>query len=275
MIYSCLSSIVTEYGKPLSNIGYPINTHRDEIGLIVNSFGNKAYYSSNLDQSSGKDIYVFEMPEETRPNSVTYMKGKVFDANTHIPLRAQFELIELETGQEIHKSWSDSISGEFIVSIPVQQNYMLNVSKPGYLFYSENFSMKNYYNAEEPFLKDIPINAIRIGASIVLNNIFYDTDSFSLKPESEAELSKIVKFLNENPAIKIEISGHTDDIGNIEYNQTLSENRAKTVADYLKNANIDSSRIQYKGYGMSMPVADNETDDNRAKNRRTELIIIE
>ncbi len=262
------------WSKPV-NLGYPINTNRDEIGLIVNSRGDKAYYSSNIDASWGKDIFVFDMPRQSRPDMVTYMKGTIFNANNKKPLKAQFELTDLNAGKVINMSYSDSITGEFLVCIPIDHNYMLNVSKQGYLFYSENFALKNRFHLTEPFLKNIPLQPLQVGVSTILKNIFYETDSFAIKKESEAELMKIVKFLQDNPDIRVEISGHTDNIGNADYNQVLSENRARIVAEYLINASIQSNRIVYNGYGMSMPVALNDTEENRAQNRRTELKIIE
>jgi outer membrane protein OmpA-like peptidoglycan-associated protein len=190
-------------------------------------------------------------------------------------LKARFELIDLENGHTVYQSFSDSITGEFLISIPVQSNYMLNASRRGYLFYSENFSLRGTYNIDRPFLKDVPLQPIQVGKSIVLKNVFYEVDSFTLKIVSEAELNKVVKFLQQNPHIKIEISGHTDNTGNPDYNQVLSENRAKTVTAYLIASAIDAGRIVSKGYGMNMPVASNDTEEGRAQNRRTELKIIE
>jgi outer membrane protein OmpA-like peptidoglycan-associated protein len=257
------------------NLGYPINTNRDEIGMIVNAKGDKAYFASDIDKKNGKDIFVFDMPLDARPITVTYMKGKVFDASSGKLLKARFELIDLETDKDVYSANSDSITGEFLVSIPSNCNYMLNVSRSGYLFYSDNFSLKGRSDLEKPFLKDVPLQPIEIGKSTVLKNVFFETDSYALKEESKVELNKVVRFLLDNPNIRIEISGHTDSTGNPEYNQKLSENRAKAVADYLTSSAITQDRIVSKGYGLNVPVADNETEEGRAQNRRTELKIIE
>jgi outer membrane protein OmpA-like peptidoglycan-associated protein len=152
---------------------------------------------------------------------------------------------------------------------------MLNVSRKGYLFYSENFSLKNNYLVDKPYLKDVPLQPLKVGNRIVLRNVFYETDSYELKKASTSELNKVVRFLQANPEIKIEISGHTDDTGDLDYNQKLSENRAKTVADYLISESIKAERIVSKGYGENLPVASNNTEEGRAQNRRTELKIIE
>ncbi len=257
-----------------ANLGYPINTNRDEIGLIVNARGDKAYFASNIDRNQGRDIYSFDIPLQNRPLMTTYMKGRVIDAVTNSLLRARFELIDLENGKEFYKSYSDSLTGEFVVSIPVDHNYMLNVSRKGYLFYSENFSLKGIFHRDAPYLKDVPLQPIEIGKSIVLKNVFYETDSYALKKESEIELNKIVQFMKINPGIRIEISGYTDNVGETAYNQLLSENRAKTVANYLISSSVNAQRIVSRGYGMSNPVSSNDTEEGRAQNRRTELKII-
>jgi outer membrane protein OmpA-like peptidoglycan-associated protein/Tol biopolymer transport system component len=260
--------------KP-ENMGYPINTNKDEFGLIVNPTGNRAYFASDIGEKSGRDIYYFNLPEPVRPNQVSFIKGIVFDKETQRRLRADFELIDLDTRSLKNQSQSDSITGEFIVCIPVDHNYLLNVSKKGYLFFSENFSMKGIYLSDKPFLKDIPLNPIRIGEIVVLKNIFYETDSYALKDESVVELGKLVRFLAENPQIKIEISGHTDNMGTPDYNLRLSDSRSKAVADYLINAAVAKERLVCRGYGLTQPVASNETEEGRAQNRRTEIKIIE
>lgn len=265
----------TENWTTPENLGYPINTSKDEIGLIVNSRGNKAYYSSGRDPDYGKDIYMFELYKEVQPLEVSYMKGKVFDIETKIRLKARFELIDLETAKMIYEADSDEETGEFLVCLPANKDYCLNVSKKGYLFFSENFAFKGTFKSTEPFLKDVPLRPIKIGESIILKNIFYKTDSFALMKESKVELDKVIKFLRDYPDIKIEISGHTDNTGTAEYNQALSENRAKSVVDYLISSSVLKERIVYKGYGFSEPVASNDTDEGRAQNRRTELKIID
>lgn len=262
-----------KWGKAV-NLGYPINTNRDEIGLIVNARGDIAYFASNIDKNKGKDIFSFNMPVQDRPSMTTYMKGRVMDAVNNSLLRARFELVDLENGKDFYKSYSDSLTGEFVVSIPVDHNYMLNVSRKGYLFYSENFSLKGVFYQNAPLLKDIPLQPIEIGKSIVLKNVFYETDSYALKKESEIELNKVVQFLKVNPGIRIEISGYTDNVGETAYNQVLSENRAKTVANYLITARVNAQRIVSKGYGTGNPVTSNDTEEGRAQNRRTELKII-
>lgn len=254
------------------NIGYPINTFADDFGLIVNTKGNFAYYSSNRKGSRDWDIFGFELYPEARPMQVTYVAGIVYDAITKEKLEAEIELLELETADTVAIIKSDPITGAYLACIPAEHNYALNVSKTGYLFYSDNFSLKGLKDIST-YKRDVPLNPLRAGISIVLKNIFFATDSFALKSESKAELTKLISFMNNNPGVSIEIGGHTDNIGTNEYNMKLSQNRAKSVYAYLIDHGINSKRMTYKGYSFLKPLATNETEEGRALNRRTELVI--
>ncbi len=261
------------WSEPI-NLGYPINTTFDEIGLIVNAKGDKAFFSSDRLSNKGRDIFEFELYEEARPNPVSYIKGKVFDAESNKNLTANFELINLETNELIMQAESDKISGEFIVCIPTDNDYALNVSKEGYLFYSDNFELKGVHEISDPYLKDIALKPIKPGERIILRNIFYATDSYELEEKSKVELSKLFEFLNNNPNLIIEISGHTDNIGTGEYNLELSKNRAKSVYQYLLEKGIENERLTYKGYGENKPISTNDNEQGRRENRRTELKIL-
>ncbi len=256
------------------NLGYPINTHNDENSILVHPNGKLAYFASDREGGFGElDLYAFELPEQVRPLPVTYMKGTVYDANTKTPLNAKFELIDLETGKLTVTSFSDKQSGEFLVVLPANRRYALNVSKDGYLFYSENFELTNG-TFDKPFLKDVPLHPIEVGEKVVLKNVFFETAKYDLKPESKIELDKLVDFMKKNPSVKVQISGHTDNVGKPADNQILSENRAKAVYDYLVAQGIDAQRLSAKGFGQTRPIADNNTDEGRALNRRTEFEII-
>lgn len=257
-----------------ANLGYPVNTFANEMGLVVNANGNRAYFSSNRIPEKGLDIYSFELDSKDRPEQVSYFKGKVYDSETKKPLDAQFELIDLGTSKVINQAVANKYTGEFLVCIPTNQDYALNVSKPGYLFYSENFTLTGVADNTKPFLKDVPLQAMKEGTKVILKNIFFGTNSFELKKESTVELNKVLQFIIDNPNIKIEISGHTDNVGNDALNQKLSENRAKSVVNYLVSKGISSSRIISKGYGKTQPIADNRTEEGRALNRRTEFKIV-
>ncbi len=260
--------------KP-ENLGYPVNTRLDEINLVINAQGTEAYISAERPNGFGNtDIYRFELPAQVRPESVSYVHGKVFDKNTLLPLAASFELIDMQSNTVVVSSDSDPLNGEFVMSLPVDKQYALNVSCKGYLFYSVNFNVKGENDKYNPVNLDVPMNPVAIGEKVVLRNIFFDTDKYDLLPDSKAELGKLVMFLQKNPALKIEIGGHADNEGSDAHNITLSQNRAKAVYDFLVLNGIQATRLTYKGYGESTPIDSNQTPDGRAKNRRTEFKVI-
>lgn len=260
--------------KPV-NLGYPINTYADEITLAVNSTGDVAYISSDKFGGKGRqDIYSFPLYKEAQPHPVTYLKGVVYDKETGSRLQAHFELHDLLRNQLAVKAVSDPIDGSFLVCLPTDRDYALNVSRDGYLFYSDNFSLTGIRDQAKPFLKNIPLQPIRVGETVVLKNIFFDTDKFELKPESFNELEKLLGLLKTNPSLKIEISGHTDIRGTEEHNLELSGNRARSVVDYLVGHGIAKERMTSAGYGFSKPIDSNDTEEGRANNRRTEFRIV-
>jgi len=263
------------WGKPV-NLGYPINTVTDENSLLVDANGKLAYLASEREGGfGGLDIYQFELPESVRPEKITYVKGLTYNAKTRVPLDASFELIDLETQQSVTKAFSNS-SGEFLVTLTSNHNYLVNVSKPGFLFYSDNFSLKDKeadYN--KPYQLEIPLQPIDTGYTIELKNVFFDVNKWDLKPESKAELEKVVAFLKANPGLKVEFGGHTDNSGDKAFNKTLSTNRAKAVYDYvIQNGGIAATRLAYKGYSDTKPKVPNDSPENKAKNRRTELKVL-
>jgi len=256
------------------NLGYPINTNGDESGLTVTASGERAFFSSNkLSGFGGYDIYTFDLPPNLRPHLVTYVKGIVKDAKTKDPLEAAVEIIDLEKDNPVYQDFSDQDQGSFLATIINGKNYGLNISKSGYLFYSENFSLIGY-DGKKPFDILVLLKPIEIGSKVILTNIFFDTNKFDLKKESTAELDKLVEFLTLNSSLHIEISGHTDDVGGDDSNQILSENRAKSVYQYLIANKINPDRLVFKGYGKTQPIASNITDLGRSVNRRTEFKVI-
>lgn len=263
------------WSEPL-NMGYPINSEKDEIGLIVTARGDRAYFSTDGQESSteGKDIYSFGLPKELQPSPVLYVKGKVFDAETRQVLPADFELKSLESGETIITSRGSSFSGEFLVSLPSGGEYAFNADHPGYLFYSGNFNLAGEHPVDEPYYLEIGLQPIKEGATVRLENVFFETDSYMLDPRSKVELKEVVEFLSDNPEVRIMLEGHTDNVGSEEYNLDLSENRARSVYNYLVEQGIDEERLEYEGYGFSQPEETNETEEGRARNRRTEMRIL-
>jgi len=261
-----------EWGKPV-NLGYPINSFTDDNSLLVSPDGKIAFFASDRKGGNGGlDIYQFELPENVRPEKMTYAKGKIYNAKTKAPLEANFELFDLETGLNITKSFSNA-KGEFFVTLTANKNYLVNVNKSGYLFYSDNFSLKGKETEfDKPYLLDIPLQPIDTGYTVELKNVFFDVNKWDLKPESKAELDKLISFLTQNAELKIELGGHTDNSGDKKFNVTLSSNRAKAVYDYLiKEGKIDADRLSYKGYAETRPKVPNDSPENKAKNRRTEF----
>jgi outer membrane protein OmpA-like peptidoglycan-associated protein len=263
-----------EWGEAV-NLGYPINTFKDENSILVNPNGEIGYFASDREGGfGGLDIYGFEMPEEIKADPVTYFKGIVYDSLTHERLSSEIELIDLELDTTVYSSYSDKSNGQFFLTLTPDHNYMINVSKDGYLFYSDAFLIKDNFDQLKPFIKNIPLLPIEVGSSIVLKNIFFELDKSILKSESQSELAKLLGFLEQNTSISIEIAGHTDNQGSHEYNLKLSNDRANAVYDYLIEKGIDASRLQYKGYSFDKPIATNDSEKGRALNRRTEFIII-
>lgn len=266
-----------EWGTPV-NIGYPINTPRDDDGLRLNADGTMAYMASEIEQPDGtykRDILCFDMPLAARPEPVSYIKGHVYDEVTLEPLKANLELIRLDNGEKQVNTTSSEATGTFIVNLPTGKDYGLFASCNGYLYKSMNFALKETAATSDKVTLDIPMSKVAKGQTITLRNVFFDTNSTELKEESQIELNRLVSLLKNSPKTKVEIGGHTDNIGTAEYNQKLSEGRAKTTVDYLVKHGIAPQRISYKGYGLTKPLMTNDTEEGRAQNRRIEAKIIE
>ena len=273
-IYVTRMDSVGNWSTP-KNLGYPINTWNDEQGLFVAASGEYAYFSSDREGGFGKlDIYGFKLYESARPNRVTYVQGRVTDKETGLPLAAKFELIDIETSEVVVNSQSDPVDGSFLVTLPVNHDYALNVSKQKYLFHSEHFSLPNVKDVTKPYRMDVELQPIKFGEKVVLKNIFFETASYDLLPESKVELEKLLAFMNNNADIRIEIGGHTDNVGKPEDNQLLSENRSKSVRTYLIDHGVVADRIDFKGYGEQQPIDTNDTPEGRANNRRTEFKVL-
>ncbi|MHA4741379.1 OmpA family protein [Dyadobacter sp. MSC1_007] len=266
--------IDTNWTQPV-NIGYPINTGSDQVGLFIASNGEKGYYTDdNSDKGQGRSLlYTFDVPESLQKmiTPTRYAKGKVFDKKTETVLASEIDLYDLKTQQKVGSFSSDSQNGSFLAVLNSGGEYAFYVSRPGYLFKSLTFSV----NDSASFVDlDIPLEAIEKDKAEVLNNIFFQTGAFTLDEKSKVELNKMIEFLTKNKAIKIEISGHTDDVGSDSENMELSRKRAQSVQEYLHQSGIAADRISAKGYGETQPVAPNDSEQNRQKNRRIEWRIL-
>jgi outer membrane protein OmpA-like peptidoglycan-associated protein len=257
-----------EWSSP-KNLGYPINTYFNEESLIVTADGTQALFSSDMDGGYGqKDIYSFALYKEIRPNKTIFVKGLVYHAVSKKPLEAQVTISSL-VGSGLFGTKSDKENGSFLLCLPPQKSYALNIDKEGFLPYSDNFELPDSNIVLTIYLQPIEKDKV-----FVLKNIFFDTDKYKLKTKSYIELDRLIDFLNKNKKLKIEIQGHTDNTGSKTHNQILSENRAKSVYNYLIKNNMDKKRLTFKGYAATQAIADNNTKRGRAKNRRTAFKII-
>ncbi|MFL5729270.1 MAG: OmpA family protein [Cytophagaceae bacterium] len=259
----------------LTNVGYPINTADDDIFFVWSADGTRAYFSSvrATDNVGEKDIYVLHRPKPKNV-SLIVLKGKVTSKESGQPLAATLTVTDNETNQIIGVYNSNSFTGKYTVIIPPGKNYGIAVEAENHLSHSENVDIP-YKEEYFEFTKDIVMEPLKTGSLTVLNNVFFDFSKSDLKKESYIELDRIVTMLKENPSLIVEIAGHTDNVGNDDANQILSENRSESVVKYLISKGIDPKRLCAKGYGEKFPVASNDTEAGRQQNRRTELIIIE
>ncbi|MAW21484.1 MAG: hypothetical protein CMD16_03705 [Flavobacteriales bacterium] len=292
------------WGKPI-NLGYPINTPYDDLFYSATASGRYAYIASNRRGGKGgldlykitywgadkpmtndfedqlmasiaspvSDNFVAE-PITIEEKSLTVFKGRIIDIVTKNPITAKIEIIINKTGKIYTSFTSNSATGKFLLSLPSGENYGIAVAAEGYLFHSENFDLPkgDGFNMVN---KDIELKNIQVGSNITLKNVFFNTGKSDVKSDSYAELDRLVSLLSDITSLKIEISGHTDNVGTKSFNELLSQRRADAVVNYLVSKGVDRGRLISKGYGQSRPVQSNETDEGRAQNRRTEFEIIE
>ncbi len=241
--------------------------------MCIAADGKTAYYAADRNDSyGGLDIYSFELREDVRPVKTLWVKGKITDKNTGKPVVSTLELNNLATHQTISHIQTDD-AGNYFMTLPVGKDYAFNVNSKGYLFYSDNFLMANK-SPDSTYIKNILLEPIASNASVVLKNIFFEVNKYELNPESQTELDNLVRLLNENPTMEIEISGHTDNVGKPSDNMVLSNNRAKAVVNFLISKKINPARLVAKGFGETKPLADNKTEAGRLQNRRTEMRVI-
>ncbi len=259
------------WGKP-ENLGYPINTIDDEGSLFVASNGYTAYYASDrADSRGGLDLYQFDMKPDVRPLKTLYIKGYVTDVKTGKGLPCSVELTSDSSQETIMKVQTDE-TGFYFVPLPVGSDYTFTVNRKNYLLYSDVYALSKK-EADSTYQKNITLQPIELNASVTLKNIQFASNSYELQPVSEIELNKLVQLLTDNPTVKLQIIGHTDNTGTPASNITLSANRAKAVAAYLIEKGIDAKRLSSKGLGQLKPIADNSTEEGKAQNRRTECVI--
>ena len=252
------------------NIGYPINSNGDEAGFVVDAAGTKAYFASDRIEQNGQklDIYEITLPEAVRPTPMAFVSGRVFNAVSRQNIDAVVEIFDTDSTRKIYESVSDRHLGDFTAYLPVDGHFGINVHRKGFLFYSGNIT-----SANDSVL--VALQPAKPGNKIVLHNLFFAFNSAEIESKSTAEIAHLTRFMRQNPHVRIEIVGHTDNIGTETYNRQLSQARADALRRVLIEQNIDSGRIAASGRGSSEPVADNATETGRAANRRVEIHIIE
>jgi outer membrane protein OmpA-like peptidoglycan-associated protein len=219
-----------------------------------------------------EDVYVPETVEVATANSLTVFKGRILDGLLQNPVEAEIKIFDNATGDVYSVMRSNSATGKFLLSLPSGLNYGISVEAEGYLFHSENFNLPegSSYNMVN---KDIELKNIDIGSKIALRNVFFATGRSEVKVDSYAELDRLIQLMQDVPSLKIELSGHTDNVGSESLNQKLSQKRAEAVRAYLVARKVDGSRVTAIGYGDQKPVDSNDTKEGRANNRRTEFEI--
>ncbi|PLW99884.1 MAG: hypothetical protein C0593_02180 [Marinilabiliales bacterium] len=288
------------------NVGYPVNTPGDDVFFSISADGLHGYYSTwKPDGIGDRDIFLItflgdakEMitqtayeqsasvldksyistellpPAEMKGNAMVLLQGTIRDKASNDPLGVVVDIIDNESLQPMASFESNATTGKYMISLPSGKSYGFSIQAEEYPFYSEILEIPPT-NSYREITKDIILEKLMVGSKIILNNIFFDFNKSSLRDESIAELNRVVKMMNDVPSLKIQISGHTDNIGSDAYNQNLSEERAHSVVNYLVASGIAADRLKYKGYGESQPIAGNDTDEGRQMNRRTEFEVLD
>ena len=255
------------------NLGYPINTIDNEGSIAISSDGVTAYYSSDRsDSRGGLDLYKFQLRSDLQPHKTLYVKGRVFDIKTGRGLPCAVQLINHSNHQPLMRLQTDE-TGSYFIPLPVGSDYTITVNRKGYFYNSQIIKLSNQ-KPDSTYEKNIGLQAFEVNKPIVLKNIFFETKSYNLLPVSLIDLDILADILLENKTMKIEIEGHTDNVGKPEDNQKLSEKRAIAVVEYLLSKGVKAAQLTGKGYGETKPVAGNDSEAGRAKNRRTEFTIL-
>jgi OOP family OmpA-OmpF porin len=248
------------------NLGSPINGPEWDAYFTIPASGDYFY------MVKGGDIKKIKAKEEQKPNPVVLVTGKVLNSKTNAPIGTEINYIDLSTGSELGIATSNPKTGEYTIILPYGKNYSFKAAQPGYYSVTENMDLSSVSSYKE-IKKNLLLSPIETGQVIRINNIFFETAKSVLKPESFFELDNLVKLLAENPTMEIFIGGHTDNVGNDEYNNKLSKDRAAAVVAYLTSKGIGATRLTSDGFGKSKPVADNANDEGKSLNRRVEFTI--
>jgi len=263
-----------KWSEPM-NLGSPINTSGSEAFFTLDAGGEYAYLTSSDGAYGASDIVRIKLLEKEMPDPVVLVSGNVYNAKTKEPLSASLLYEILPDGTEAGRGVSSPVDGSFKIVLPYDKNYSIRAAADKFFAISENLNLDSLVKSGyKEIHKDLFLVPIEIGQVFRLNNVFFDFDKYNLRPESYVELDRVVSFLKEYPNMEIEMSAHTDSRGSDSYNFTLSDNRARSVMEYILSKGIAASRIRSQGYGETKPVAPNDTDENRQLNRRVEFTIL-
>lgn len=263
----------TEWTEP-QNLGPYLNTPNFDAYYTLSANGEYIYFSSARDGGKGKtDIYRAKLPSSLKPNPVILVYGDVTNQKTGEPLGTNIIYYSLKTGNRVGEAIADPNSGAYKIVLPAGDSYGFSAVKEKFLPVSLSIDLSDLKEYSE-VKKDLFLVPIEQGASIVMNNIYFDLDKSTLKKESFNELDQLIGIIRQNPGITIEIAGHTDDTGSDDYNLKLSSDRANAVVNYLKSANISANQLKAVGYGETKPMVENNSDTNREKNRRVEFKVL-
>lgn len=263
-----------KWSQPV-NLGAPINTPEGDAFFTMDAGGEYAYLTTEHGKYGLNDIVRVKLLEKEKPNPVILVSGNVYNQKTKEPLGASLVYETLPDGVEAGNGISNATDGAFKIVLPYDKNYSIRATADKFFAVSENLNLDSLVKAGyKEIHKDLYLVPIEIGQIVRLNNVFFDFDKYDLRPESFVELDRVVKLLKENPAIEIEMSAHTDSRGADDYNFKLSDNRAKSVREYIISKGISANRITSQGYGETKPVDTNDTDEGRQMNRRVEFKIL-
>jgi OmpA-OmpF porin, OOP family len=267
-----LDSTWQKWSEPV-NLGPKINTENWDAYYSIDARGEYAYMSSSANSIGNEDIVRIKLAEDVRPNPVILISGKVFNAKTKEPLGANIEYENLGDGKNAGVAISNPQTGEYKIVLPYGTNYGFLAYADKFLSVSENLDLSTTAEYKE-ITRDLYLVPFEIGETIRLNNIFFDTGKDSLRVESYPELDRLAGIMGDNNKMQIELSGHTDNVGNADANLKLSDNRAKAVTRYLVSKGIAAERINAKGYGETKPVGSNDNEEGKQLNRRVEFTIL-
>jgi outer membrane protein OmpA-like peptidoglycan-associated protein len=280
-VYRCELQAASKWSEP-QNLGYPLNTFENEASLFISSDNRRGFCSRSRAPEAGVkaerdrpvELFGFEVPKPVQARETsTYTQGRVFDAITKKPIKADVQLYDLLTDELTQYVTSDSEDGDYTVVLNEGRQYAMYAAADKYLMKSLSFDYSDK-RAFDPLTLDIYLEPLRAGRSIVLNNLFFDTNQFDLKPTSRTELNRLIQFMRQYQEVQVEVSGHTDDVGADADNVTLSQNRARAVYNYLVEHGVKATRLRYKGYGETKPLTPNDSEAHRQQNRRIELKIL-